>query len=160
MTTPRDVTMAIIEDELPGIRAYAIRHSWTVEWRADSLSLVFGGQHPQDKTPVDIIAAVDGYRALAPGWTFNDPSSKRATPEFFPRAGTLPNGRSSIFHSNRCICAPFNRLAYRVHGGPHSDWNGPEAWLEVRRPGEVHAVRIANMFAVILAHLAVSPGMN
>ena len=160
MINAADVTIAAVEEELPGIRAYSARHGWHVTWDPRRLHLILVGQHPQNNTPVQVRADVDGYRAMPPAWTFSDPTKKRSADAFFPRSGSLPNGRSSIFHSSRRICAPFNRLAYKSQGGPHSNWGGPEMWLEVGRAGEVRAFRLADMFAVIVGHLAASAGMN
>ena len=45
----------------------------------------------------------------------------------------LADGSGSIFHPARVICGPFNRLALQQHGGPHGNWGGPAARLDVRR---------------------------
>jgi hypothetical protein len=74
----------------------------------------------------------------------------------FPKGGTLPGGVQSIFHSSGVICAPFNRLAFAEHAGPHGDWGGPANWLSVRRT--VRATNLAEMIAQIEAHLTSSPG--
>jgi len=154
VTVPRSVTIATVEDELPAVTAYAQRHDWAVNWDTEQIRLTFDGKHPADATPIRIVAAVEGYKALPPAWTFEDPAGKRA---IFPKAGSV-NGKSSIFHQGRHrICAPFNRLAYGQHGGPHSDWGGPERWLEVR--GHIRATTLANMLASILGHLKASPGV-
>ena len=52
-----------------------------------------------------------------------------------------------MFNTSCFICAPFNRLAYKIHGGPHQDWNGPEKWLDVC--GHVGARTLAEMLAQI-----------
>lgn len=160
MSIPGEVTVAIVDDELPGLLGYLNRHGWQVEWSPLELRLAVTGRHPKDGVPVRIVAALDGYRALPPAWTFEDPTGGRGGASFFPRAGSIPDGRSSIFHGKGVICAPFNRLAYKTLGGPHGDWGGPEKWLEVNVPSQVRAIRLANMFAVILGHLTASPGMS
>lgn len=160
MITPAGVTIAVVEDEILGVRSYAERHGWEVTWDPSLLRLVFEGHHPTDRTPVRVVADVQGYRAVPPAWTFEDPAGQRSGGSFFPKSASLPSGRSSIFHSSKRICAPFNRLAYHTLGGPHQNWSGPEMWLEVNRAGEVRAVKIASMFAVIVGHLAASGGMN
>lgn len=153
MTVPRSVTIATVEEELPAVTAYAQRHGWAVNWDTEQIQLTFDGKHPADATPIRIVAAVEGYKALPPAWTFEDPAGKRS---LFPKPGPV-NGKSSIFHSRRVICAPFNRLAYVQHSGPHSNWGGPENWLEVR--GHIRATTLANMLASILGHLKASPGV-
>ncbi len=124
-----------------------------MSWEVEGLRVAFTGKHPADGIPLRIVASVDGYRALPPAWIFEDPEGKRS---LFPKAGHSA-GVSSIFHSNRLICAPFNRLAYSQLGGPHSNWGGPECWLQVRR--HVRATNLAGMLAVVLGHLKASLGV-
>lgn len=154
---PRDVTIAVVEDELPTVTAYAQRHGWTVTWLPDSLALLADGRHP-DGSAVRLHADVEGYRAVPPAWRFIPPDADTVQPHRFPQAGALPGGVGSIFHSNRVICAPFNSLAYSDHGGPHNDWNGPGAWLDVRR--HVRAITLDAMLAQIVSHLHYSPGWH
>ena len=62
-----------------------------------------------------------------------------------------PNGSSMfIRHNGLCvICAHFNRLAYGVKGGPHSDWGDPAQWTTAGK-GYIHAVTIGDMLQSIL----------
>jgi hypothetical protein len=152
---PRDVTIATVEAELPAMRAYADRHSWAIDWRPDSLLLLADGAHP-DGSPLRLHADVEGYRAQPPAWRVIPPAAETPDPYRFPQAGTLPGGIGSICHSSKVFCAPFNRLAYKVHSGPHDDWGGPTAWLNVR--GQVRATTLADMLATIVSHLHHSPG--
>ena len=153
---PRDTTLAVVACELPGLQAYAQRHGWSVDWRPEPLVLILDGRHPADGSPVRLHADVTGYRAVPPGWRFishdgEPPSATRA-----PKPGTLPGNIGSIFHANGIICAPFNRLAYAEHSGPHGDWGGPAKWLGVR--GHVTAKELGQMLAQIVLHLKYSPG--
>lgn len=159
-STAPEVTVATVEDEFPGVRAYAQRHGWKIDWAPLQLRLSFTGQHPNDRTTIRIVADLEGYRFVPPAWTFENPAGPSAAERFFPRAGQLQTGRPTIFHGSGRICAPFNRLAYKSLGGPHANWSGPECWLEVHRAGEVRALKLAPMFAVILGHLTASSGMN
>ena len=104
---------------------------------------------------VELVAHTDGYRAIPPAWMFVQPGTSQPNPQVFPAAGTLP-GIGSIFHGNRVICALWNRLAYSEHGGPHDNWSGPSAWLQVNEGTIAHT--IADMLAIIDVHLRVSPG--
>ncbi|HVT70443.1 MAG TPA: hypothetical protein VHF26_22040, partial [Trebonia sp.] len=101
-------------------------------------------------------ADLAGYRALPPAWTVIPPDATAPATYRFPAGGTLPGGVGSVFHNSKVICAPFNRLAYQQHAGPHSDWGGPAAWLSVR--GHVRATTLAEMLAQIIMHLRYSPG--
>ncbi len=159
MNIPLNVSIATIENELPGIKSYAERHGWNLIWNADELKMIFTGCHPKEKSPLHIIANVDGYRALPPIWTFLDPSGTCNSSSFFPIAGPVA-GKGSIFHSSNRICAPFNRLAYKEHSGPHSNWGGPANWLNASNASHVQATKIANMFTIIIGHLEASKGMR
>jgi hypothetical protein len=152
---PRDVTIAVVEDELPYLHAYARRHAWSVAWSPDDLRITAVGIHPGNHDSVHLHADLAGYRAQPPAWTFVEDPERPGGP-CFPAPGSLPGGVGSVFHSHRVICAPFNRLAFSVHSGPHGDWGGPGDWLNVR--GKVRATTLAAMLTVIVAHLQYSPG--
>lgn len=158
MSVPKEVTIVTVEEELPGIESYARRHKWEIEWDKDTLTLTFTGQHPNDGTKMQVIAELQGYRALPPAWIFRDPCAINHEKIFFPEPGTSRGVHGSIFHGSNRICAPFNRLAYREHGGPHGDWCGPECWLNVKN--HIRENKIAGMFASIIGHLKASPGMK
>lgn len=157
MSVPPDTTRALVEHELPGIQAYALRHGWSVAWDPESLALRFEGKHPRDGSAVRLISDVDGYRALPPLWRFEDPATGKV---LSPIPGSMRSGKGSIFHSDNLICAPFSRAAYAENGGPHQDWGGPANWLRAHSAGAVQATSLAAMFATILGHLSASPGMK
>jgi len=157
MTVPKDVTIAVVEDELLAADAYARRHGWSLTWLKDDLVLLADGKHPADQSSMRWHAHLGGYRAFPPAWTcFQREEGKDAFKSRFPKAGSVPGGASSIFHSAGVICAPFNRLAFQEHSGPHADWGGPAQWMNVR--GHVRATVLAEMLAQIIIHLKFSPG--
>ncbi|MEX2672843.1 MAG: hypothetical protein WD294_12115 [Phycisphaeraceae bacterium] len=152
------ITIATVEAELPAVHQYAERHQWQMAWNPEALRLTFDGTHPGDGRPLRIVADVTGYRGLPPSWTFEDPANGKA--KLFPRPKNLRGNTGSIFHRNqRRICAPFNRLAYKEHGGPHGNWGGPANWLQVKKNRQVRAIHLADMLAVIVGHLHASPGV-
>jgi hypothetical protein len=155
MLVPKDVTIAVVEDELDAADAYARRHGWSLTWQKDELVLLAGGKHPADQSCIQWRADLLDYRAVPPAWT-SFQHDGRDYKSRFPKAGSLPGGASSIFHSAGVICAPFNRLAFKQHSGPHADWGGPPDWMKVR--GYVRATVLAEMLAQIIAHLEFSPG--
>ena len=155
---PRDVTIAVVENELPALNNFAQRRGWSVSWLAVQLAVIADGKHHGDNTSVRVHADVTGYRVVPPAWRFVLPDSIEPKPHRFPRGGTVPGGVGSIFHGKGVICAPFNRLAYKEHDGMHGDWGGPENWLDVR--GHVRATTLAEMLAQIVMHLRYSPGWN
>lgn len=152
---PLETTVANVEHELPAMVAYAERHNWRVNWLPDTLAVVADGKHPADSQAVRIEADVTGYRAQPPAWAIGA-LGENSQLGAFPLGAPLPNRKSSIFHGNGVICAPFNRLAYKDNGGPHNDWGGPMKWLTVR--GKVTAFTLGEMLAVIVSHLKYSPG--
>ena len=91
----------------------------------------------------------------------------REKPAFFefldPDTGALGTQHSypvlkgdSFFHGSPCICAPFNRKAYRAEhpAGPHSDWPMGE-WSRSRAQGVdwSNASTLAGMLFVIQTRL-------
>jgi hypothetical protein len=74
----------------------------------------------------------ENYKEWPPFFEFVDPESgQRGNPRAYP----LSN--DSFFHSSGpCICAPFNRKAYKsvVPTGPHADW-GFGDWMTSRANG-------------------------
>ncbi len=115
------------------------------------------GTHPVTDVPVRIIANLKGYRAIPPGWTFGAPSGATAAAPF-PERNTTTRGVGSIFHPSRIICAPWNRLAYAEHNGPHADWGGLANWTSAGA-GITKADTLADMVDQIFWHLSLSRGM-
>jgi hypothetical protein len=112
--------------------------------------------HPTNGVPIVFHAEIDGYPAIPPAWTCRDEDGV-VTPAAFPVAGTLVGVAGSVFHPNNVICAPWNRLAYASHGGPHGDWGELTAWKNAAA-AQTQAHTIADMLDTLRLHLAVSPG--
>jgi hypothetical protein len=96
----------------------------------------------------------DNYKEVPPFFEFIDPvTGERATKNAYPTAHN-----DSFFHSSGpCICAPFNRKAYKsvVATGPHSDWNIGE-WQTSTANGVNWAnySKIGDMLGAIYARLS------
>jgi hypothetical protein len=58
-----------------------------------------------------------------------------------------------------CICAPWNRLAYAVHGGPHNDWGTTTDWKQAAATS-TQAHTLPDMLSALRLHLQYSPGMQ
>lgn len=154
---PRLTTRAVVEAETPALMAWARRQGWDVAVDLQELELRAETDHPVDGVGrLSLVGDLVGYRGVPPAWGFRDPATDGVGRSAWPATGPLPWGGSSIFHSQPVICAPFNRLAYAAHGGPHSDWSGPANWLAVT--GVVSATTLAAMLGVIHLHLRYSPG--
>ena len=106
MSVPKDTTIAVVEAELEAVCAYSERHDLTVEWNPQELIVSVAGCHPANNDPIQFHADVSDYRAVAPAWTVTSSAKDHA----FPKNGSLPNGKGSMFNGKGVICAHFNRL--------------------------------------------------
>jgi hypothetical protein len=149
------VTRAMLAAETPAIMAWAARHGWDIRIDEGALTLDAATVHPASQATIVFHADLDDYPALPPAWTCRD-SAGEAIPSAFPLAGTRPGVPGSIFHPGLVICAPWNRLAYAVHGGPHNDWGELTVWKTVSG-GHTQAHTLADMLTALAVHLSVSP---
>ena len=158
---PPAVTDAAIGDELPGALAWAERHQIALDTRsiADRIIRAVFVQ-PGSGEKFYLQGAFEDYKAYPPIWEWYDEGwTTNEELHLSPNPGSNPLG-SSIFiqHNSRgLICAPFNRLAYGVHNGPHSDWGNPAQWITAGQ-GYVHAVTIGDMVNSILRDFRFSDG--
>lgn len=150
------VTHAVMAVELAAITAWAARRGWEVEVDFEHGTVAAKTTHPKTKTVIVFHADLDGYPAIPPAWTCRNEDGVVSLAAF-PRAGQRPGVSGSIFHSNNVICAPWNRLAYAAHAGPHTDWVDLTAWKSVATE-YTQAQTIADMLNTLWLHLAVSPG--
>ncbi|AFM20600.1 hypothetical protein Mycch_5998 (plasmid) [Mycolicibacterium chubuense NBB4] len=150
------VERAVLTAEAPAIMAWAARADWTVRFDADGRTLTASTIHPVTRTVVVFHADLEGYPAIPPAWSCRN-ADGAVTPSAFPLPGSRTGIPGSIFHAAMLICAPWNRLAYGVHGGPHTDWTVLTEWKTV--PGGVtKAHTLADMLSAIALNLAASPG--
>lgn len=155
---PAPVTRAVAAEEMVAVTAWASRRpGWAAHLNDEEPLLVIDGVHPTTEVPVRIIANLTGYRAVPPTWTFAAPSGATAAAPF-PQPTTPAAGPASIFHPNRIICAPWNRLAYAENNGPHADWGGLANWTSAGA-GATKADTLADMLDQIYLHLSLSKGM-
>lgn len=146
---PNRVTTAALDGEIEAAHEWAKRERIQLDCDIPLrlLRAVFVRDDPADC--FYLRGRFDSYKALPPIWewcdeNWSDAGSRAHSPE---PAGTSYG--SSIFLNHRTsaiICAPFNRLAYSDHGGPHGDWNLAD-WMKVR--GVVYAVTVADMLQTI-----------
>ena len=149
-------TIEIIEYELKAARAWAERHGVVIRWQPETKTIQVELVQPMTGEVFYLQGQLDNYRMFPPKWTFcNSEWSQSGKKDLFP----APAPKSSLFHPNGIICAPFNRLAYTCpeHQGLHSDWGGPVNWLNA---GGVHirASTIADMLQAIRRDLVMSRG--
>lgn len=156
---PREATAALLEEEeLPGAKEWARHHGVQLEWDPAMLEVRAIFRHHATEELYYLLGRFDGYRVMPPWWNFCDPSwGSPGEKKNYPAPGSSPEGKSSIFHRNPVICAPFNRLAFKSEGGPHQNWGNLENWLKIKQEG-VRASTLGDMLAVIDRDLCVSPG--
>ena len=158
---PLAVTDAAISDELPGAMAWANRRQIAMDTRSVAgriIRAVFS--QPENGEKFYLQGTFDGYRAYPPIWEWYDESWNTTEGlHLSPHPGDSPFGSSMfIKHDGRSIiCAHFNRLAYGVHNGPHSDWGNPAQWITAGHD-YVHAVTIGDMLNSILRDFRFSEG--
>lgn len=120
MAVAREVSAAVMHEELDQVRALARLHKWGIVPRSGELSfLVTMYSYNSDLFIVEVTC--DDYKEKPPLFEFIDPQTgERGTRRAYP------NSNDSLFHdSGPCICAPFNRKAYKsfVETGPHAEWS-------------------------------------
>jgi hypothetical protein len=155
---PAEVTQAVLSDEQPAIAAWAERHGWTLTIDPNEATVTATTTHPRTEQAVIFHADLSGYPAIPPAWTCRD-NQGNSPAAAYPLPGTSSALPTSIFHTQPVICAPWNRLAYATHGGPHGDWTAVTSWKTAA--GEAtQAHTIADMLSALRLHLSVSPGLQ
>lgn len=155
---PRDLTIGLVEqEELEPARQWALRAGVELTWRRETLELRAVFRQRSSGELFYLLGNLEGYKAVPPAWEFygeegGSPGAKRNYP-----ARAIIDGVGSIFHPKPVICAPFNRLAYQAHGGPHKNWGNPEQWLKAAT-GHAHADTLADMLALIARDMNHSNG--
>lgn len=93
-------------------------------------------------------ALCDDYKELPALFEFIEPDTGlRGTPRAYPK------GQDSFFHtSGPCICAPFNRKAYKKYfdTGPHPEWSTGD-WMTSTANGYdwSHHTNLGDAFGLI-----------
>ena len=120
MAVDVEITRAQVRDELKALRDLAKTYRWGIIPNYNGL-IVLVTMYSHNGDLFIIEARLDNYKEWPPWFEFIDPETgERGTKHAYPKAN------DSLFHdSGPCICAPFNRKAYKhiVDTGPHSDWN-------------------------------------
>lgn len=117
MVVAPEVSRTHVEGDLAALKVWAELNRWVLDWRPGQLLLGVSMRSAVDGESYELEIALDGYRALPPSFQFvRSSSGERGTHRCYPRGGR------GYFHTLPVICAPWNRLAYAAHGGPHGDW--------------------------------------
>lgn len=159
------ITEAVMAAELPAITAWATRHHWDLTYDGTAMKgrAVVMHPHVEDQV-VTFWFDVEGFPNIQPPawWCGGDGQAVSVDKADYPRPRQNPPPPiGSIFLPNPVICAPWNRLAYAVHGGPHgvTDWPALSGW-KTNGPGYTQANTIADMLSALDLHLQYSDGMH
>jgi len=145
------VTRAILEQELRGVRELGRTHRWGVIPDFGHLLLTVT-MYSFTGDLFIIEARCDNYKEVPPFFEFIDPlTGERGTKAAYPK------GHDSFFHEAPCLCAPFNRKAYKTIDplGPHADWTIGD-WMRSTANGTVweNYTLLADMFGLIQTRLS------
>ena len=115
MTVPAAVTIEQVREELADVVDYAAAAGLGLDMSmlSDASPLFFVTFASRDG--IEFVAEFDcrEYPLHPPTIEFVDVTrSRRGTKDLYP----------SCFHATPCVCARYNRKAYRELGGPHGDW--------------------------------------
>lgn len=113
-----DITRQIMTEELAAMAPLIATYGWEVTTDLGKLLVTVKMKTSALKRDDIYIveAKCDDYKALPPYFEFIHPETlERGSQRCYPADG-------SFFHTTPCICVEWNRKAYAVHGGPHSDW--------------------------------------
>jgi hypothetical protein len=120
MAVSPEISRLHMQEELTLARDIAVTHKWEIKPNYDHLTIrVTMFAHNGDRFVVEI--RCDNYKEMPPLFEFIEPDTEaRGTLRAYPKS----NGDSFFHPSGPCICAPFNRKAYKaiVATGPHQDW--------------------------------------
>ena len=130
---PETVVDAAIKSELKGAMAWAARYGIDITTLMPTdriLRIVLVQEKSQERFFLQ--GQFDQYKALPPVWDWYDANwSNNGGPCLSPKGVNTPFGGSMfIAHNGKAvICAPFNRLAFGTHAGPHTNWVEPVQWM-------------------------------
>ncbi len=157
---PRDTTIRVVERELEGAHTWATRHGVSLKWHPDKLEIHVEMEQTSTGDMFYLLGRFENYREEPPEWLFCDERWVGIVDrKYFPQPQSVSIGSTFLSNSPKApvICAPFNRLAYAEHDGPHNDWGGSAQWI-TPKSGSVYAAKIGDMLQVIRRDLNASNG--
>ncbi len=157
---PRDTTILVVKRELEDARTWVTRHGVYLKWDPDKLEIHVAMEQPSTGDMFYLLGRFDNYREEPPEWLFCDERWARIVEKkYFPQPQSVSIGSTFLSSGPKApvICAPFNRLAYAEHDGPHNDWGGSAQWI-TPKGNSVYAAVIGDMLQVIRRDLIASKG--
>lgn len=119
MPVSADISRSYVEQELIEARPITQTLRLGIVPRFDDLSIIVT-MFAHNGDAYILMVKLDNYKEYPPLFDFIDPESGVVGTKH-----AYPKTHDSFFHeSGPCICAPFNRKAYKsyVDSGPHGDW--------------------------------------
>jgi len=146
------ISLATMKEEIARMRDLAANYRWGVVPFFTELKLIVT-MYSHTDDPYIVEATCDDYKEKPPLFEFIDP--------FTGERGAVtayPTSHDSFFHeSGPCICAPFNRKAYKAvfATGPHQDWNLGD-WMNSKANNYdwSNITTLGDMFGVIQTRLS------
>jgi len=155
MAVDPKVSHAFMLSELADVGELGERYGWKLRVRESEPHFeVTMRAHTEELFILDVCCA--NYRELPPYFEFVHPDTKeRGTPKAYP----FKDNGDSFFHTAPCICAPFNRKAYKFAfpNAPHGDWpygNGEWATSNANGYDWSNVSRLGDMLMVIQKRLS------
>lgn len=160
------VAQARVEEELPLARAWAERQDLELSWDEKDLKLrlPLEGPGPEEGETEQYLLIGDftDYKALPPSWRFVHPETEEDIgAAAYPLPGPNHPRGSPLFidgQNGGVICAPFNRLAFSVEGGPHGDWGNLTSWQNAGVASQARGQTLVEMLAAIYLDVCHSRG--
>jgi hypothetical protein len=126
MAVSPEISRLYLRDEILLVDDLASTYRWKVAVDYDTLTVRVEMRAFNGELYV-VEVRCDNYKEIPPFFEFIDPDTgENGTRHAYPK------GTDSFFHeSGPCICAPFNRKAYKAFAldGPHEEWN-PVDWMK------------------------------
>ena len=111
------ITQLVFSEQFGHLGQIANHRNWFLE-QTDTPGFILG-LPARDGSIFFLKVDCDNYPQTPPAWHWYNHSSNTSG-----KPSDIPQGTGGYFHNSGCICAPWNRLAYKqIHpNGPHSDW--------------------------------------
>jgi len=151
MPVDPEITRAILRQELPAVQELGRTHHWGIIPNLARL-VVTVTMYGYNGDLFILEAECTDYKEVPPFFEFLDPDTgERGTKHAYPK------GHDTFFHTAPCVCAPFNRKAYKTMDpvGPHADWSLGD-WMQSTAQNitwENYAT-LASMFGLVQTRLS------
>ncbi len=126
MVTATDL---IVAEQLEALAANAAELGWSITILRSSTFVL--GVPAKDGSTLFWRCETERYPTWPPAWHWSNPHGEETD------LPTVTGRGGNFFHGNGVVCAPWNRLAYKLVDarGPHEDWSIGD-WLTNPKTGQ------------------------